>query len=145
MGKKNSWNADEMQGSLISDMENEVKNGYQQIGQGMATAPAAPASTNQQAPPRPSSLQSVGEITDAPTHGLSQAPATAGATAAEKPAMSARQDEPTKGVQANLPLSLYNRMKRLKFETDESFQSMFQRAMDLFLDVEEGKITVAKQ
>lgn len=64
------------------------------------------------------------------------------ATAAEKPAMSARQDEPTKGVQANLPISLYNRMKRLKFETDESFQSMFQRAMALFLDVEEGKLVV---
>jgi hypothetical protein len=64
------------------------------------------------------------------------------ATAAEKPAMSARQDEPTKGVQANLPISLYNRMKRLKFETDESFQSMFQRAMELFLDVEEGKLVV---
>lgn len=64
------------------------------------------------------------------------------ATAAEKPAMSARQDEPTKGVQANLPISLYNRMKRLKFETDESFQSMFQRAMALFLDVEDGKLVV---
>lgn len=67
---------------------------------------------------------------------------TPAATAAEKPAMSARQDEPTKGVQANLPISLYNRMKRLKFETDESFQSMFQRAMELFLDVEEGKLVV---
>lgn len=74
-----------------------------------------------------------------------QAPApsnTPAVTAAEKPAMSARQDEPTKGVQANLPISLYNRMKRLKFETDESFQSMFQRAMALFLDVEEGKLVV---
>ena len=67
---------------------------------------------------------------------------TQAATAAEKPAMLARQDEPTKGVQANLPISLYNRMKRLKFETDESFQSMFQRAMELFLDVEEGKLVV---
>ena len=34
MAKKNGWNADEMQGSLISDMEQEVKNGYQKIGQG---------------------------------------------------------------------------------------------------------------
>ena len=52
--------------------------------------------------------------------------------------------EPTKGVQANMPISIYNRMKKLKFETDESFQSMFQRAMDLFLDVEEGKMKVSK-
>jgi hypothetical protein len=34
MAKKNNWNADAMQGSLISDMEQEVKNGYQKIGQG---------------------------------------------------------------------------------------------------------------
>ena len=53
-------------------------------------------------------------------------------------------NEPTKGVQANMPISIYNRMKKLKFETDESFQSMFQRAMDLFLDVEEGKMKVSK-
>ena len=115
MAKKNNWNADAMQGSLISDMEQEVKNGYQKIGQG-----GGEPSGNQASAP-------------------SNTPA---ATAAEKPAMSARQDEPTKGVQANLPISLYNRMKRLKFETDESFQSMFQRAMDLFLDVEEGKLVV---
>ena len=51
--------------------------------------------------------------------------------------------EPTKAVQANLPLSLYNRMKRRKFETDESFQSIFQRAMELFLDVEEGKAVIS--
>ena len=54
------------------------------------------------------------------------------------------ENEPTKGVQANLPISLYNRMKKLKFETDESFQSMFQRAMDIFLDIEEGKMKVTK-
>lgn len=52
--------------------------------------------------------------------------------------------EPTKGVQANLPISLYNRMKRLKYETDETFQSMFQQAIDLWLDVKEGKVTVKK-
>lgn len=31
---KKTWNADEMQGTLISDMEQEVKAGYQKIGQG---------------------------------------------------------------------------------------------------------------
>jgi hypothetical protein len=34
-------------------------------------------------------------------------------------------------------------MKRRKFETDESFQSIFQRAMELFLDVEEGKAVIS--
>lgn len=113
MAKKNGWNADEMQGSLISDMEQEVKNGYQKMGQGG------------------------GEETKEATV---QVPTVTQAAAVS----SVRNDEPTKGVQANLPISLYNRMKRLKFETDESFQSMFQRAMDLFLDVEEGKMKVTK-
>ena len=31
MAKKNGWNADEMQGSLISDMEQEVKQGYKEM------------------------------------------------------------------------------------------------------------------
>lgn len=123
MAKKNNWNADAMQGSLISDMEQEVKNGYQRMGQGGGEQ-AAPVA--------------------APIPQQTEQPQPATAAPAEKPAPSARQDEPTKGVQANLPISLYNRMKRLKFETDESFQSMFQRAMDLFLDVEEGKIVVNK-
>ena len=114
MAKKNNWNADEMQGSLLSDMVTEVKDGYKQIGQGGGD-------TLQSQPPAAEQPQAV-------------APAPA----------AKREDEPTKGVQANLPISLYNRMKRLKFETDESFQSMFQRAMDLFLDVEEGKMKVSK-
>ena len=53
-------------------------------------------------------------------------------------------NEPTKGVQANMPISLYNRMKQLKFNTDQTFQSMFQEAMDLWLDVQEGKMKVSK-
>ena len=53
-------------------------------------------------------------------------------------------NEPTKGVQANMPISLYNRMKQLKFTTDQTFQSMFQEAMDLWLDVQEGKMKVSK-
>lgn len=117
MAKKNGWNADDMQGSLISEMEQEVKNGYQKIG------------------------QSGGEVSAHGAEGTQETAVPAGQPTASG---LAKNDEPTKGVQANLPISLYNRMKRLKFETDESFQSMFQRAMDLFLDVEEGKLKVAK-
>ena len=117
MAKKNGWNADEMQGSLISDMEQEVKNGYQKIGESRGDA------QQEQSP----SVAIAGAVTTAPQTATS----------------ALRNDEPTKGVQANLPISLYNRMKRLKFDTDESFQSMFQRAMDLFLDVEEGKMKVS--
>ena len=62
----------------------------------------------------------------------------------ELPQASKFDNEPTKGVQANMPLSLYNRMKQLKFNTDQTFQSMFQEAMDLWLDVQEGKMKVQK-
>lgn len=123
---------------LVKQTEQTVVEGYQAIENKEEQGGGASAS--------PTALQSVREITE--NAGAGQSVVAPDKLATEKPAqpaMSARQDEPTKGVQANLPLSLYNRMKRLKFETDESFQSMFQRAMDLFLDVEEGKITVAKQ
>lgn len=73
------------------------------------------------------------------------APAAEAAAEPQAPQQGSKLDnEPTKGVQANLPISLYNRMKRLKFETDETFQSMFQQAMDLYLDVQEGKMKVSK-
>ena len=127
MAKKNGWNADEMQGSLISDMKQEVKDGYQKIGESRAEVSPLGGEVTQNGDRHPVSSKM---DTDVPVPTVSQA---AGAL---------RNDEPTKGVQANLPISLYNRMKRLKFETDESFQSMFQRAMDLFLDVEEGKMKV---
>ena len=136
MAKKNGWNADEMQGSLISDMEQEVKNGYQKIGEsrGDTSALGGDGHTGDS----PSVIQ---PTVSAPSQ-QGQSPSVP--TAPQTAASALRNDEPTKGVQANLPISLYNRMKRLKFETDESFQSMFQRAMDLFLDVEEGKMKVSK-
>lgn len=115
MAKKNGWNADEMQGSLISDMEQEVKQGYKEMNK--------PA-------------DGVGNKVEEPIH---PAPDMGGENRGGK-----FDNEPTKGVQANMPLSLYNRMKQLKFNTDQTFQSMFQEAMDLWLDVQEGKMKVQK-
>mgnify|MGYP007070218647 CR=1 FL=1 len=96
MAKKNNWNADAMQGTLISDMEKEVKSGYQRMGQGGESAE---------------------QVTPA-------------------------QQEETKGIQAYIPMSLYERLVMRKLKTKEPLGSMFVQALRLWIDVQEGKLTV---
>ena len=51
---------------------------------------------------------------------------------------------PTKGIQAYIPMSLYERLVMRKLKTKEPLGSMFQQAMQLWIDVQEGKLTVQK-
>ena len=51
---------------------------------------------------------------------------------------SRRKDtEPTKGVQAQIPMSLYRRLKKRQYETDETLQSMYHQALVYWLDAME--------
>ena len=64
----------------------------------------------------------------------------------EQPAANAAAAEPeeTKGIQAYIPMSLYERLVMRKLKTKEPLGSMFQQAMQLWIDVQEGKLTVQK-
>ena len=65
----------------------------------------------------------------------------------EKPAANtaaAAEPEETKGIQAYIPMSLYERLVMRKLKTKEPLGSMFQQAMQLWIDVQEGKLTVQK-
>lgn len=54
MAKKNNWNADAMQGTLISDMEQEVREGVSQMPVNTPSAEQqAGQPTEQQQPPEP--------------------------------------------------------------------------------------------
>ena len=65
----------------------------------------------------------------------------------EQPAANAAavaEPEETKGIQAYIPMSLYERLVMRKLKTKEPLGSMFQQAMQLWIDVQEGKLTVHK-
>lgn len=57
----------------------------------------------------------------------------------------AQQAEETKGIQAYISMSLYTRMYMLKLKTKEPLGSMFQQAIALWLDVQEGKASFIRQ
>ena len=52
--------------------------------------------------------------------------------------------EETKGIQAYIPMSLYERLVMRKLRTKEPLGSMFQQAMQMWIDVQEGKLKIVK-
>ena len=52
--------------------------------------------------------------------------------------------EETKGIQAYIPMSLYERLVMRKLKTKEPLGSMFQQAMQMWIDVQEGKLKIVK-
>jgi len=68
------------------------------------------------------------------------------AVAPETPAAEVKTVDPeeTKGIQAYIPMSLYERLVMRKLRTKEPLGSMFQQAMQMWIDVQEGKLKVIK-
>lgn len=56
----------------------------------------------------------------------------------------AQPEEETKGIQAYIPMSLYERLVMRKLKTKEPLGSMFLQAIRLWIDVQEGKIEIKK-
>lgn len=54
----------------------------------------------------------------------------------------AQPEEETKGIQAYIPMSLYERLVMRKLKTKEPLGSMFLQAIRLWIDVQEGKMKV---
>ena len=79
--------------------------------------------------------------------GVGKPEAAAPVQQVEQPAANAAvtaEPEETKGIQAYIPMSLYERLVMRKLKTKEPLGSMFQQAMQLWIDVQEGKLTVQK-
>lgn len=53
-----------------------------------------------------------------------------------------QQEEDTKGIQAYIPMSLYERLVMRKLKTKEPLGSMFIQALRLWVDVQEGKKSI---
>ena len=102
MGTKNNWDADAMKGTLISDMEREVREGISSVPSGS-----------------PASIDPVPE------------------------ASALGKDEPTKGVQTYIPMSMYRRLNDIKLTRRENIAALVAQAIALWLDVQEGKQKVS--
>ena len=108
MAKKNGWNADEMQGSLISDMEQEVKNGYQKIGQGGGDKDSIRESS-----------EKVKELLE-----------KAGVPAA----IAIGNGEPTQNINVPIPVSLHQQLKVFAAQTKQNMKDLVVIAIKEYMD-----------
>ena len=109
MAKKNNWDFSEMQATLVKDTEQTISRGYQQLADGGNEQEQRPA---------------------APVQQTEQEPA---------PQKTMAVQEQTKGVQTYIPMSQYKRMNAQKIERNETLGNLFNEAIALWLDVQEGK------
>jgi hypothetical protein len=53
------------------------------------------------------------------------------------------EQEPTKGVQTYIPMSMYRRLNDIKLTRRENIAALVAQAIELWLDVQEGKTKVS--
>ena len=113
--KSNNWNLQEMQETLVKDTEQRISDGFHEIASGQGTASVPSGS--------PASVESVA---------VPQQP--------KEPS----EQEPTKGVQTYIPMSMYRRLNDIKLTRRENIAALVAQAIELWLDVQEGKQKVEK-
>ena len=116
---------------LVQDTERTVESGYEAIEQkeqgGRPTTIPLPAEGGESMPAGKTAGETAGN-----------AAATAAATPTPAPA------EPTKGVQTYIPMSQYRRLNDIKLTRRENIADLAAQAINLWLDVQEGKLVVTK-
>ena len=123
----NKFNFADVRKKAVAKAEKELEQGLEQMAeQGGGVAPNRPT-------PSPS-LNGGESMPVAPAeHGTA---GDAAATAAPAPA------EPTKGVQTYIPMSQYRRLNDIKLTRRENIADLAAQAINLWLDVQEGKLVV---
>ena len=121
MTKKNNWNLQEMQETLVKDTEQRISDGFQEIAEEQGGEKHHPSSIS----PQPSSLS-------------------------PQPS----DQEPTKGVQTYITMEDYSRLMTIKLKRDAiakqkqqpriTIATLVEEAIELWLDVQEGKAKVNK-
>jgi hypothetical protein len=119
MAKKNNWNADAMQGSLISDMEQEVKNGYRKIGQGGGEPEENEEFFAEQSGKAERRVKS---------EEFANAPQTIPATAM------IAQGEPTQNINVPIPISLHSRLAIIKAKTRQNMKDLVVLAIKEYVE-----------
>jgi len=118
--KSSGWNLQEMQETLVKDTEQRISDGFHEI----ASASAEPKPT-----------ENVGGEKHHPSDIIPQPSAII-----PQPS----EQEPTKGVQTYIPMSMYRRLNDIKLTRRENIAALVAQAIELWLDVQEGKRKVEK-
>lgn len=127
MAKKNNWNLQEMQETLVKDTEQRISDGFQEI----ASASAEQKHTDGHGGEKhqPSAISPQPSSISPQTSSLSPQPS---------------EKEPTKGVQTYIPMSMYRRLNDIKLTRRGNIAALVAQAIALWLDVQEGKKKVEK-
>ena len=121
--KENQWDFQKMQESLVRDHEKKITQGFEHIKSGKSGVELPVASE-----PAP----------QAPVPGVANHQAQEASRSHEK------VQEPTKGVQTYIPMSMYRRLNDIKLTRRENIAALVAQAIALWLDVQEGKQKVEK-
>ena len=128
----NKFNFADVRKKAVAKAEKELEQGLEQIAeQGGGATPNRPT-------PMPLPAEG-GESMPAGKTAEKNA-GDAAATAAATPAPA----EPTKGVQTYIPMSQYRRLNDIKLTRRENIADLAAQAINLWLDVQEGKLVVTK-
>ena len=119
-----------MQETLVKDTEQRISDGFHEI----ASASAEPKPTENVGGEKHQPIPA-----DAPTRSLSS---ISPQTSSVSPQPS--EQEPTKGVQTYIPMSMYRRLNDIKLTRRENIAALVAQAIELWLDVQEGKRKVEK-
>ena len=120
--KENQWDFQKMQETLVRDHEKKITQGFEHIKSGKSGAELPVASE-----PAP----------QAPVPGVASHQAQEASRPHEK------VQEPTKGVQTYIAVSMYRRLSDIKLRRGETIGNRGREAVDLWRDVQEGKQKVS--
>lgn len=123
--KSNNWNLQEMQETLVKDTEQRISDGFHEIAS---------------AEPKPT--ENVGGEKHQPSDIIHQPSSLSPQPSSLSPQPS--EQEPTKGVQTYIPMSMYRRLNDIKLTRRENIAALVAQAIELWLDVQEGKRKVEK-
>jgi hypothetical protein len=118
--KSNGWNLQEMQETLVKDTEQRISDGFHEIASGQGGEKTQPSDIS----PQPSSVSPQ-------TSSVSPLPSSISPQTSEQ--------EPTKGVQTYIPMSMYRRPNDIKLTRRENIAALVAQAIALWLDVQEGQ------
>ena len=104
-----------MQETLVKDTEQSIEQGFKEIANDSVPSGSPARIESVAIPSQPSSI----------SHQTSE-------------------QEPTKGVQTYIPMSMYRRLNDIKLTRRENIAALVAQAIELWLDVQEGKAKVNK-
>ena len=119
MAKKNNWNLQEMQETLVKDTEQRISDGFQEIANEQQVgehqpSDISPQTSEQEPQARP-----------------------------QKPVKDIKHMGDVKGVQTYITLDDYQRLSYVKIRRGGTIANLVAEAIELWLDVQEGKQKVS--